>query len=257
MAALELRGLGHYLAFYDGGAYGKVVLEGDPHWTNVIAMGLALEGTERDKHNQLHTIVREDGAKRFIYAYVYGAGDAMCGTIIYECLMNARNNAGPEGEALYHKFFGDKAVDEAKLKRVGRKVRDQFAERIKGFGTLQGALGSTIEAQGFLRGLDKRLVPIRAAHSALNFCIQGAGAILCKRWLADAFEEACARFRLNEDFQFVLWCHDEVQAICRREIADDIGEILVRCARTAGHPYNFKLPLDSEYVVGDSWASTH
>jgi DNA polymerase I len=258
MAALELRGLGHYLAFYDGGAYGNVVLEGDPHWTNVIAMGLLPEGTERDKHNQLHTILREDGAKRFIYAYVYGAGDEMCGSIIFEALTNAKHNAGEEGAALYNRVLGVNGnVDSAKLKSVGGKVRKDFAKRIKGFGTLQRALSERVEDKGYVVGLDKRITPIRAAHSALNFVIQGAGAILCKRWLADAFEEACSTFTLGEDFQFVLWCHDEIVTLCRAEIADEIGSILVSNARSAGTDYRFKLPLDSEYHIGKNWKEIH
>jgi DNA polymerase I len=265
MAALELRGLGHYLAYYDGGAYGKVVLDGDPHWTNVEAMGLVPQGTERDKHNKLHTILREDGAKRFIYAYVYGAGDEMCGSIIYEALTNAKNNAGPEGEALYREFFPKRTVEgytfddvnSDVLRKVGGKVRKGFAKRIKGFGTLQAALGERVESKGYVKGLDQRITPIRASHSALNFVIQGAGAILCKRWLADAFEECSANFKIDEDFQFVLWIHDELQVICRAEIADQIGAVLVRCAQQAGADYGFKLPLDSEYVIGSSWAETH
>jgi DNA polymerase-1 len=40
-AGLELRGLAHYLFPLDGGKYMKVVIEGDPHWMHVNAMGLA------------------------------------------------------------------------------------------------------------------------------------------------------------------------------------------------------------------------
>jgi DNA polymerase I len=255
MEALELRGLAHYLSYYDGGAYGKVVLEGDPHWINVLAMGLAPPGTERDKHNKLHTIVREDGSKRFVYASVYGAGDEMCGSIIYETLMNARANV-EGGEALYNEFFQDPVYCD-QLKRVGGRIRRSFADKITGFSKLQRDIAKRVHDLGYVSGLDKRKTPIRAAHSALNFLIQGAGAILCKRWLADAFAEACQTFKLGEDFQFVLWVHDEIQVICREEIAERIGYILVKNAQAAGIPYGFKLPLDSNYSIGASWADTH
>lgn len=40
MAGLELRTFAHYLSFYDGGAYGKLVLDGDIHSYNQQAAGL-------------------------------------------------------------------------------------------------------------------------------------------------------------------------------------------------------------------------
>jgi DNA polymerase I-like protein with 3'-5' exonuclease and polymerase domains len=257
MQGLELRGLAHYLSYYDGGAYGKTVLEGDVHWTNAEAMGLVAPGTTRDKHNQLHTIVREDGSKRFIYAYVYGAGDEMCGSIIYETLVNAKNNAGDEGAALYREFFGEGAVDGDKLKSVGRKIRKTFAKRITGFGTLQRDIAARVEAKGYIKGLDGRLTPIRASHSALNFLIQGAGAILTKRWISDAFEECCSRFEYGKDFTFALFIHDEVDVLVREGLEEEIGNTLVTCARNAGKAYGFRIELDSEAKIGRTWYDIH
>lgn len=255
---LELRGLSHYLVPHDQGKYADIVCTGDPHWANVVAMGLS-EG-ERDKHNQLHTIVREDGAKRFIYAYIYGAGDLQVGSIILESLLNAHRNAGEAGQALYGKFFGsDRSPDENKLRKVGRTIRNAFRKRIDGYDKLLTLIAEQVEKRGRIIGLDKRIIPIRSDHSALNFMIQSAGAILCKRWLADAYEECCRRFRegWDGDFCFVLWVHDEIQVCCRKEIAEEVGEILVHYARKAGEPYGFRVPLDSKYTIGSSWRDTH
>jgi DNA polymerase I-like protein with 3'-5' exonuclease and polymerase domains len=259
MSGLELRGLAHYLKPLDGGKYEEFVLNGDVHWTHAIAMGLTKD-PERDKHNQLHTIVREDGSKRFIYAYIYGAGDLQVGSIILECVLNAKRNAGEAGEALYRQFFGSKdSPSERNVREVGRTVRNAFRTRIEGYDKLLKLISAQVERRNRVIGLDKRIIPVRSEHSALNFMIQSAGAILCKRWLADAFEECCAKFKLgwDGDFCFVLNVHDENQVCCKREIADEIGEIIVRCARKAGETYGFRVPLDSEYVVGTSWADTH
>lgn len=274
---LELRGLAHYLAKLDGGKYAQIVCHGDPHWLHAQVMGLA-EEVERDKHNKLHTIVREDGSKRFIYAYIYGCWDDMAGSILYECLLNAKRNGGPEGEALYAKFFGGPASSgrgelamglregaphmpptEKALRRVGKNARDAFLTRIEGFGKLKELIAEQIERKGRIVGLDNRIIPVRSDHSALNFMIQSAGAIICKRWLVDAFKECCAKFKLgwDGDFVFCLWVHDEIQVCCRKEVAKEIGEILVRCAKKAGEPYGFRVPLDSKYVIGASWADTH
>jgi DNA polymerase I len=40
-SGLELRCLGHYMAYYDGGKYAKEVVEGDVHTTNQVAAGLS------------------------------------------------------------------------------------------------------------------------------------------------------------------------------------------------------------------------
>lgn len=53
-SGLELRMLAHYMAAYDGGAYGKVILEGDIHTVNQHAAGLA------DRNM----------AKKFIYTFL-------------------------------------------------------------------------------------------------------------------------------------------------------------------------------------------
>jgi hypothetical protein len=258
---LELRGLAHYLFPLDNGKYMKVVIDGDPHWLHANVMGLA-EG-ERDKHNKCHTIVREDGSKRFIYAYIYGCGDEKAGEIIYEALLNARRNGGDEGIELYVKFFGEGVVGERLLRKVGKAIRNAFLTRIDGFGTLQKKIGEQVSRKGRIIGLDGRIIPIRSDHSALNFMIQSAGAIICKRWLADAFEECCERLGYDWDnpwngkFVFVLWVHDEIQVCVREGYEKEVGDILVACARKAGEPYGFRVPLDSEWSVGESWADTH
>src|SRR6516165_5153267 len=42
--------------------------------------------------------------------------------------------------------------------------------------------------------------------------------------------------------------------LCRPEIAEPVGEIMVRYAREPGEFYGFKVPLDAEYKIGRSWA---
>jgi DNA polymerase I-like protein with 3'-5' exonuclease and polymerase domains len=257
MQGLELRGLAHYLHPLDGGKYARTVLEGDPHWATVCAMGLS--SGERDKHNQLHTIVREDGAKRFAYAVIYGAQDKMAGDIVYECLLNAQRSCGDEGDALYREFFGVGVPGDRRIRMVGKKIRENFSRGIDGFGDLQNKIAKQVEKLGRIPGLDGRRIPTRSSHSALNFLIQSSGAILCKRWVADAFEECCRRYRYgwDGDFMFVLFIHDEIQLCVREGLEEEIGNIIVKAAQEAGEPYGFRLKLDSEYSFGRTWADTH
>lgn len=64
-SGLELRCLAHYLHRYDGGDYGRTILNGDIHTANQEAAGLATR----------------DQAKTFIYAFIYGGGDSKIGAI--------------------------------------------------------------------------------------------------------------------------------------------------------------------------------
>jgi DNA polymerase-1 len=188
-------GLAHYLHPIDGGKYARAVLEGDPHWATVQAMGLA--SATRDKHNQLHTIVREDIAKTFAYATIYGAHDMRAGTIVYEGLLNVQRQCGAEGDALYREFFGMGTLGTQRIRKVGRKAREAFSGAIDGFSELQKKIEAGRELGPCPRA---RRAPHAdpSSHSALNFLIQGAGAVLCKRWVADAFEEcAGASLRLG------------------------------------------------------------
>ena len=64
LSGLELRCLAHFLN--DGGEYAKEVIDGDVHTANMAAAGLATR----------------DQAKTFIYALLYGAGNAKIGSIV-------------------------------------------------------------------------------------------------------------------------------------------------------------------------------
>jgi hypothetical protein len=66
VSGLELRMLAHFMAAYDGGEYGRTVVEGDVHTDNMKAAGL-------QNRNQ---------AKTFIYAFLYGAGPGKIGSIV-------------------------------------------------------------------------------------------------------------------------------------------------------------------------------
>jgi DNA polymerase-1 len=80
-SGLELRTLSHYLARYDGGAYGTKLLESDIHTANQEAAGLPTR----------------DNAKTFIYGFLYGAGDAKIGQIV--------NGTSREGKRLKETFL--------------------------------------------------------------------------------------------------------------------------------------------------------
>jgi hypothetical protein len=243
------------LSPHDGGAYAKAFIEGaDTHWRSAMALGLAAEGTERDEENKVHTAIRE-GAKRFRYAFLYGCQSTTAGRIICDTARSVQQL--DSGSDLHQQFFGRAAhPGESALKQVGKKALKRFIDGSPGLGHLQGKLQKHVDKHDWLPGLDGRRVPVRALYTSLNYIVTSSEAIICKRWMIRVHDELCARFRYGWDGEavIVLWVHDELVVCCRPEIAEQVGEIMVRHAREAGEFYNFRVPLDAGYKIGRSWA---
>ena len=125
-----------------------------------------------------------------------------------------------------------------------------------GLERLRGKLEALVLRQQWLPGLDDRRVPTRAQYTALNYALASIEAIICKRWLAQVYDELQARFRYGWDGEvvIVLWVHDEIAVCCKPEIAEAIGEILVRHAKQPAEFYGFKVPLAADFTIGRSWA---
>jgi DNA polymerase-1 len=262
MEGLEGRCQGHYQWPHDGGEFARLLLEGDWHWKNVLAMGLLPADTVRIKDQghpeyQLHTMLREHGAKRWFYALIYGMGAVESGSILLNACRAVRKE-NPEWGFVYEQFYGkDEAPSEKVMKRVGGSLKKRFMDNSPALQALIRKVTEMAEDHGKLPGLDKRVLPIRAAFSSFNALLQSAGAILCKRWVCDAHDALLQQFEWGRDFVILGWIHDEVQVSCRKGLGKQIGDIIVKAAQQSGEPYGFRMRLDSSYKVGANWAQTH
>jgi len=256
-ANLQDRGFAHYLAAYDGGAYARTFAEGiDQHWQTAIALDLIPKGVAREKSNKVHTAIRE-GSKTFRYAFLFGAGGLRAGQIIAH-VVRAVMAIAPE-DALGAKFWaGTKHPSEAVLRLTGKRVLERFIAATPGLRALRANLSAEHRRRGWVEGLDGRRIPTEADYKALNRIVTAAEAIICKRWLREVHAELCMRFRYGPDGDayLALWVHDELVICCRPELAEQVGELLVRHARKAGEHYGFRVPLDAEFKIGRDWAGT-
>mgnify|MGYP003132768817 CR=1 FL=1 len=208
MSGLELRCLAHYLHTWDEGEYAKEILSGDIHTMNQWAAGLNTR----------------DEAKRFIYAFLYGAGSAKIGEIV--------------GGGI----------------REGMLMKNKFLNSLPALESLMTAVEYKVKNTGELKGLDGRPLPIRSVHSALNLLLQSCGAVLMKKSTVLLMEEI---YKANIDARLVAHVHDEVQLEVVSEMADHVGNLAVECMKKAGKDFKFKCPLDGEYKVGKNWSETH
>lgn len=104
-SGIELRALASYMAEWDEGAYGKVILDGDIHTANQEAAGL-------ESRSQ---------AKSFIYSWLYGAGSAKIGSII--------GKGAKEGTRLKEQFLKGLPA----LKSLQERVQEQAKKgKVKG-----------------------------------------------------------------------------------------------------------------------------
>jgi len=201
-SGLELRMLAHYM---DDKEYTNEIINGDIHTTNQKLAGL-------ESRNQ---------AKTFIYALLYGAGDAKLGSV-----------AG--GGA-----------------KTGADLRKSFFDNLPSFAHLKDKV-SRAASKGHLKSLDGRKIYIRSEHAALNSLLQGAGAITMKKALvilADKIKDIDAHFVAN--------VHDEWQIEVVAEHAELVGKLGVEAIIEAGKVLKLNCPLDGEYKVGDNWSETH
>jgi DNA polymerase I-like protein with 3'-5' exonuclease and polymerase domains len=255
-ATLQDRGFAHYLAAYDDGAYARTLVDGtvDQHWHTATALGLVLEA--RDKSNKEHTVIRE-GSKVFRYGFLFGAGDLRAGGIIAD-IVRAVMTIMPDSPLCTTVLGGNKHPSDAVLRQIGRRAPDKFIAATPGLRTLRQRLSAEHRRHGWIEGLDSRRVPTGADYKTLNRIVTAAEAIICKRWLVDAYAELCARFRYGPDGDayFTLWIHDELVVCCRPAIAEQVGELLVRHGRAAGDHYGFRVPLGAEFKIGRDWAGT-
>ncbi|WP_027684337.1 DNA polymerase [Rhizobium leguminosarum] len=258
-SGLELRCLGHELHPYDDGAYADIVLNGDIHWTNAILLGLVPHGTTRDDHIKLHKEARAI-AKRFIYAFLYGGGAEMIGSIagVTEAdIKKYGTNSRIKGRILKDGRHPDPALIAMIAK--GEVLMKKFLENLPALKELKAKIAAELkELNGHLRGLDGRLLPSRSAHSALNLLLQSDGAIICKRWIVQAHTDLeAAGFKWGVDYAQMLWVHDEIQIECRPEIAEDVARIVREAVPKVADYFDFRVRLDGEAMIGGDWAECH
>lgn len=223
-SGLELRCLAHFMYPYDNGAYAHEILNGDIHTANQLAAGLP-------ERNQ---------AKTFIYAFLYGAGDAKIGKIVH--------GDAKDGKRLKREFLSKTpAIADLKAAITNALVAEEFRGRVIRW------------KRRYLKGLDGRPLHVRSIHSALNLLLQSAGALICKKWIILLEENLIAQgLDHGKDFQYMAWVHDEVQIACRtKEIAETVVKVAQDSMRQAQDFFGFRVQLDTEGKIGKNWCDCH
>jgi DNA polymerase-1 len=216
-AGLELRCLAHFMAKYDGGAYGVAASTGnqddgtDIHTVNQKAAGLP----DREM------------AKTFIYGLMYGAGDEKIGAII--------------GQG----------------KQAGTRLRKQFLAGVPAINSLiatvkkAAARGYLIGLDGRHIAVRSEHAALNSLLQSAGAIVMKTALVHLDNNLTDI------GYRYGTDYEFVANIHDEFQIECRDVLAETIGKAATQAITQAGETYGFRCPLAGDYKIGNTWAETH
>ena len=209
-SGLELRMLAHYMR--------------DEGYVRTVCEGSSKDGTDVHTVNQRAAgLASRDNAKTFIYAFLYGAGDAKIGSIV--------GGSARDGTKLKAKFLQQTPALAKLIQRVSKQA-----------------------AKGWVPGLDGRRIWVRSEHAALNSLLQGAGAIVMKKALV-IFDN---KVKANKwPVKYVANVHDEFQLECPKDIAEEVGKAARMSIIEAGEYFKLRCPLDGEYKIGRNWRETH
>jgi DNA polymerase-1 len=204
-AGLELRVLAHYM---NDDKFTKEVLEGDVHTANQRMAGLDTR----------------DQAKTFIYALLYGAGDAKIGAVV-------------NGSA-----------------KDGAELRSRFMSNMPAYKRLSEAVIRKGESEGRLKAIDGRVLRVRSGHASLNTLIQGSSAVLMKKWFM--YVDHHLRTRKIRS-KIVAMIHDELVLESDEKDIDAATESVILSISQVNKAYDLRCKLECDVQVGNNWSEIH
>lgn len=219
--ALELRCLAGYLAYWDNGAYGNMVINPDVdiHTYNQQQFGVSTR----------------DISKRLLYGLLYGCGGVKAGTII-----------------------NPNEKDVAVLKQIGSTAINSFMDGVPALKSLKQKIEDNIAERNYLIGLDRRQLYCRSAFKGLNVLLQSAGAILMKQVVINInrnLKEADLVY--GKDWMQVAMIHDEVQLVCLPEHEELVKTQALAAFPQAQQTFNFQCLIEGDVKVGYTWLDCH
>ena len=186
----------------------RQVLDGDIHQFNADIIG-----TDRRT------------AKSWIYAFLFGAGDAKLGKVLTN-------------------------VSDAK---AGKRSRDAYASNIPGLGKLIKNVQAVAKQNGWIPGLDGRRVYINSDYQSLNYLLQSAEGITCKAAISYAMNKIKEE---GIDAYPTLFYHDEQAWVVKEDQAERVKEILEESFREGPKLFGVTI-MDGEGCIGDTYAAVH
>lgn len=226
VSGLELRMLAHYMAKWDAGKYGEVILTGDIHSVNQIAAGLPTR----------------DNAKTFIYGFLYGAGDAKIAEII--------RGTSKQGKALKERFL--------KNTPALKSLRDAVSAAVEAKGMLRSIDGANIPVRHQHAALNTLLQS--AGAIVCKMWVVRFHELMAQHGYVhgrDYFQAAFVHDELQIRCKRSVFTYEMQEINGKKHFKCLVGELCVQAIRDTGAKLGCRIPLSGEYVIGQSYAETH
>jgi DNA polymerase-1 len=217
-AGNQLRGLCHDLKNPE---YTETVVNGDVHTANTNIL------------KEMHPEANRGNGKKFIYAYLFGAGG---GKLALD-LTGVRNPT------------------------FGNKLKDLFATRVTGLKPLVAKLEAEFEdslmryGAGRISAIDGRPIYADSKRKALNYRLQSTEGITCKCAIMQ-FVRAMLRDYANVKWQPLIFMHDETQVMVPEECSATLAVIAKESFREGPKLVDVMI-MDGDSKVGNNWCDTH
>jgi DNA polymerase I-like protein with 3'-5' exonuclease and polymerase domains len=216
-SGLELRMLGHYLSYFDNGAFADVVINGDIHQQNADRVGC----TRKE-------------VKTLTYGFIYGASDKKLALSLDNTLDDV--HARKLGKEIREKFLAAIPGLEPLLAHINRRADSDVLVALD---------GRPIRLQGKRHAATNYLL-----QSAGAICCKLWNNIAFAQFIE-------LGYKWGDDFQWLGWIHDEIQLSVAPHILNDAKFQLEWSIVQAGEQLGLKVPLAAEAKDGATWADCH
>ena len=212
----QARGLAHYLGDSE---YINLILNGDVHEYNkeIIIKVLKDMGITKD--------VERSQAKRFLYAFLFGAG----------------------GDKLWSYIFG--VFD----KKQGSKLKKGFVSAVPGFESLVTRLRAVYDKVGYVPSIVGNKIYVDSPHKLLVYLLQSLEKITCATALMNTVKEL-----EEKEIPYIplIMYHDEEEFMVPKEYAEEAAEIAARAFKEAPKLYGITI-MDGNAKIGRTWLDVH
>ena len=190
----------------------------DPDYADEV-----VNGDAHTRNQQAFGCATRDQAKTLLYAMLYSAGPAKIGAIV----------GGTDKD--------------------GKKIINNFMKAVPAYARLKEKV-ERLASSGTLPRLDGGRLQVRSEHSALNTLLQGAAAVVFKKWLVITRNELT---KAKIPYKLVATVHDEQEFEVAETYAEQLGKTVVDSAVQAGVELGIRCPIAAECKIGENWYQVH
>lgn len=165
---------------------------------------------------------------------------------------------------MYARLYGSGMQNLADVSGLPVKViKEKMANLDKNMPALKSlddAVKNTIRTKGYVTALDKRRIYCNSEHSALNYLLQSAGAIVAKMWMNySVYEMSKLGYELGKDYYQVAFIHDQYDWVY--DPKQITHETLYKASQDAldrvQEDLKIRIKLDCAACSGDDFSEVH